>query len=378
MHTWVEISKSALIHNAQQCRLLCASAKMIAVVKANAYGHGLKETGLIIQDAVEYLAVINMEEARVLRASGVHTPIIILGYTDESAEELVWAASERVEVVINSLSHAQRISQLLSESGGSGAILAVHAKVDTGLGRMGILPENAVSYIKQVTELPHVYLKGVESHFADVADHREYAKEQLKTFENIKYQLFREKVEPLLWHIAKTEAILDFPESHMDAVRLGIGLYGLWPGEKPPARLLASHPKFSLKPSLTWKARILQVKEYSEGAYIGYGCTHQCSRKTKIAVIPAGYYEGYPRVLSNKGSMLIRGTRCPVLGRVCMNMTMVDVTRARGVCRGDEAVLIGAQRDSEITAAEVAHLAGTVHYEIVCNINPLIKRIVVA
>lgn len=377
MHTWVEISKSALIHNVRQCQLLCPGAKMIAVVKANAYGHGLKEVGLAIQDSVEYLAVINMEEARILRASGVHAPIIILGYTDESTEELAWAAHERVEVVINSLSHAKRISQLLSESGDSGAILAVHAKVDTGLGRMGILPENAVSYIKQVNTLAHVYLKGVESHFADVAGHREYAKEQLKTFEDIKYQLFREKIEPSLWHIAKTEAILDFPESHMDAVRLGIGLYGLWPGEKPPARLAASHPEFSLKPCLSWKARILQVKEYGEGAYIGYGCTHRCSRKTKVAVIPAGYYEGYTRALSNKGSMLIRGTRCPVLGRVCMNMTMVDVTRAIGARRGDEAVLIGAQDDEEITASEVADLAGTVHYEIVCGINPFIKRVMV-
>ncbi|MBI2050664.1 MAG: alanine racemase [Parcubacteria group bacterium] len=376
MHTWVEISKSALKHNVAQFKSLIRAAALIAVVKANAYGHGLAEVSEVIQDDVDFLAVINLDEARLIRARGVHTPIIILGYIEETIEALQWAVQERVEIVVNSLSHGQRLSELLAQSRESG-VLRVHAKIDTGLGRMGISPENAVSYIAQINELPQLYLKGVESHFADVAGHREYAEEQLKRFLDIRYQLFREKVEPQLWHMAKTEAILGFPESHLDAVRPGIGLYGLWPDPKCAGRRAGTHPEFELKPVLSWKARILQVKDCPEGAYIGYGCTHQTKRKTKIAVIPAGYYEGYGRGLSNRGEMLVAGKRCPVLGNVCMNMAMIDVTGVAGATRGDEAVLIGKQKDEEITAREIADLLGTVQYEVVAGINPFIKRIVV-
>ncbi|MBI1961319.1 MAG: alanine racemase [Parcubacteria group bacterium] len=377
MHTWVEISKSALKHNIRQFKSITGPAtKLIAVVKANAYGHGLKAVAGVIQDAVDCLAVINLDEARSLREAGVHAPIIILGYISESAEALAWAVRERVEIVVNSLSHAKRLSELLAGSAEQGT-LRVHAKVDTGMGRMGILPENAVSYIKQINELPGLYLKGVESHFADVTNHREYAKEQLKRLLDIRYQLFQEKVLPALWHMAKTEAILDFSESHLDAVRLGIGLYGLWPDKKLPDRVRAAHPECTLAPVLSWKAKILQVKDYPEGAYIGYGCTRRTKRKTKIAIIPVGYYEGFGRGLSNKGDILIRGSRCAVLGNVCMNMCMVDATDVANVQRSDEAVLVGRQGDEEITLGQIADLLGTVHYEVAARINPFVQRIIV-
>jgi len=376
MHAWVEISKRALIRNAAQVKSIIRGAKLIAVVKANAYGHGLIEAGAVIQDHVEYLAVINLDEARALRAAGVHAPIIVLGYIEETREDVCWAARERVELTVNSLSHAKRLSELMA-SGSRADTLRVHVKIDTGLGRMGIMPENAVSYITQINELPRLYLKGVESHFADATNHREYAQKQLHALEEIKYQLFRAKIEPPLWHMAKTEAILDFSESHLDAVRLGIGLYGLWPDKKLPDRVARAHPEFALEPVLSWKARILQIKDCPEGSYIGYGCTHKTKRKTKIAIIPVGYYEGYGRGLSNTGEMLVHGNRCKVLGNVCMNMTMLDVTGVAHVKRGDEAVLIGRQKDDEITADEIAEALGTVHYEVVARINPLIKRVVV-
>ncbi|MEK7189170.1 MAG: alanine racemase [Patescibacteria group bacterium] len=376
MHAWVEISKRALLHNVAQFKSLIRSAALIAVVKANAYGHGLAEVAGVIQDHADYLAVINLDEARTIREAGVHTPIIILGYIEESAGALSWAVRERVEIVVNSLSHAKRLSELLDASGERDT-LRVHAKVDTGLGRMGILPENAVSYIKQINELPRLYLKGVESHFADVTNHREYAKKQLQTFEDIKYKLFREKIEPPLWHMAKTEAILDFSESHMDAVRLGIGLYGLWPDTKLPDRVHRIHPEFELLPALSFKARILQVKDCPEGAYVGYGCTHTTRRNTKIAIIPVGYYEGYGRGLSNKGEMLVHGNRCRVLGNVCMNMTMIDVTDITNVKRGDEVVLIGKQKEDEITVRELADALSTVPYETITGINSFVKRVVV-
>ncbi|OJI06484.1 alanine racemase [bacterium CG10_46_32] len=377
MHTWVEISKGALAHNLRQFKFISKDAKLIGVIKANAYGHGLEQVADAIADTVDYLAVINLNEAKRIRAAGVRVPVLILGYVEENKEELQWLIRERVELVVNSLTHAQRLSKLLFESG-EASELRVHAKVDTGMGRMGIMPEHAVGYIKQINELPHLYLKGVESHFADVTNHPEYTKKQLAIFLDIKYQLYREKIEPPLFHIAKTEAILNFFESHLDAVRLGIGLYGLWPDTKLIDRVALVHPEFSLKPVLSWKARVLQVKDYPEGSFIGYGCTHQTKRKTRIAIIPVGYYEGYSRGLSNKGEMLIRGKRCKVLGNICMNMAMVDVTAVSGVQRADEAVLIGAQKHEEITAHDIAEILGTVHYEVVTRINPLIPRVVVA
>jgi alanine racemase len=376
-YSWIEISKNALKHNITQTRTLISNTtKLIAVVKANAYGHGLVEVSDIIADDIDYLAVVNSDEARQLRKANIHTPILVLGYITEDRDELQWLIQERVEVVVNSLSHAQRISKLIDELATSGE-LRIHVKLDTGMGRMGILPENSVSYIKKINQLPHLHLKGVESHFADVVNHKKYAQEQLQKFLDIKYQLFREKIEPSLFHIAKTEAIFDYGESHLDAVRLGIGLYGLWPDKKLIDRVKTAHPEFLLKRVLSWKCKILQVKEYPKDTYIGYGCTYKTKHKTKIAILPVGYYEGYDRRLSNKGEVLIRGKRCPILGRVCMNMSMVDVTDVSGVKRSDEAVLIGKQEDEEITADEMAEWLDTINYEVVTRINPDIERVYV-
>ncbi len=361
-HTWVEISESALLHNIKQFKQsLEKDVKLIAAVKANAYGHGLVAVSEAIQNEVDCLAVINLAEARIVREAGIHAPILVMGYIDESREAVAWAITERVEIAVNSKTHAERLSEL-AEKHGAGQPLRVHVKIDTGMGRMGILHANALEYIPKIAALPGLYIRGIMSHFADVTGHREHAERQLERFIRIKKELAAKKIEPALWHIAKTEAIVDYPESQLSAVRLGIGLYGIWP---------------SLKPVLTWKTSILQVKDYPKGEYVGYGCTHQTRRQTRIAILPVGYYEGYDRGLSNKGIVLIRGKRCPIIGRICMNMCMVDVTDSEGVRRGDEAVLIGAQGDEEIGAHEMAEWLGTIPYEVVTRINPLIERVLV-
>ncbi len=376
MNTWIELSRKALNHNISKIKsLINPNTNLVAVVKANAYGHGLKQISEVIQDDVSYLAVINLDEAKVIRKSGVNTPIIILGYINEDSDELQWIVQERVEVTVNSLSHAERLSQLIADSPANGE-LRIHIKIDTGMGRMGIMPENAVEYIKKINELPNLMIKGVESHFSDVVGHRDYAKEQLQKFEDIRFQLYKEKIEPQMYHIAKTEAILDFSESHLDAVRLGMGLYGLWPDKKLVDRVKAAHPEFELKPVLAWKTKVLQVKDYPEGEYVGYGCTHKTTRQTKIAVIPVGYYEGYRRGLSNKAEVLISGRRCPILGLVCMNMSMVDVTDVYDAKRGSEVVLIGKQGDNQVTADELAEIQGTINYEVVTGVNSNIERVV--
>ena len=373
-HTIVEISKSALLHNIAQFRLLAGQqAKLIATVKANAYGHGLLEVASVIQDEVDYLAVINLYEASVLRQSGIHVPILVLGYTSETKDDISYAIAERIELVTNSLTHAERLSALATDAGE----LKIHVKVDTGMGRMGILPEHAIDYIQKIAELPNIYVKGVMSHFADAVNHRSYAQKQLERFLEIKEALKKENTQPPLWHMAKTEAILDFGESILDAVRLGIGLYGLWPDHKLVDRVRKQHPEFSLKPALRWKTSALQVKEYPKGEYVGYGCTYQTTRPTKIAVIPVGYYEGFDRGLSNCGEVLIAGERCPIIGRICMNMCMVDVTDVDGIRRNAEVILIGKQGDEEITAREIADTLDTIQYEVVTRINPFIKRVIV-
>lgn len=373
-HTWIEISESALLHNSKQFRqFLQKDVKLIATIKANAYGHGLVPVAQTVQDHVDYLAVINLAEARQLREAGIHAPILVLGYIDESVEAVAWAITERVEIAVNSKTHAERLSEL-AEKHGEGSPLRVHIKIDTGMGRMGILHTNALEYIPHIATLPGLYIRGIMSHFADIVGHRDYSKQQLERFQGIQKELAKKKLEPSLWHIAKTEAILDFPESEMNAVRLGIGLYGIWPDRKLLARVKENYPDFKLKPSLTWKASILQVKDYPKGEYVGYGCTHQTARQTRIAILPVGYYEGYDRGLSNKGEVLIKGNRCPIIGRICMNMCMADVTDVVGVRRGDEVVLLGSQGDEEISAREMAGWIDTIGYEVVTRINPVIER----
>jgi alanine racemase len=377
-NTWVEISKSALLHNIREVKsLIGKNTKLISVIKANAYGHGLCEIADIIENESDYLAVINLDEAKELRESEIKTPIIVLGYTSESVKDILWAIQERVELVANSLTHAERLSKLIENSSGGADDLKIHVKIDTGMGRMGIMVENAVDYIKKINELPHLRIKGVMSHFADTVDHKDYAKEQLQKFENIKFQLFKEKIEPPLWHIAKTEAIFDFPESHLDAIRLGVGLYGLWPDKKLIDRVHVTHADFNLKPALSWKTKVLQVKDYPKGEFVGYGCTHKTKRETKIAIFPVGYYEGYDRGLSNKSEVLINGKRCPIIGRICMNMSMADVTDVPKARRDDDVILIGNQIDEEISADELAEKLNTINYEVVTRINPKIERRIV-
>jgi len=377
-NTWLEISKTALLDNIIQIKsLLGKNTKLIGVVKANAYGHGLCEIGNIIENEVDYLAIINLDEAMQLREADIRVPIIVLGYTSENVANILWAIQEKVEIVVNSLTHAERLSKIIEDSEGGAEDLKIHVKIDTGMGRMGIMIENAIEYIKKINALPHLRIKGIMSHFADAVNHKDYAKEQLQKFENIKFQLFKEKIEPPLWHMAKTEAILDFPESHLDAVRLGIGLYGLLPDKKLIDRVHIAHPDFKLKPALTWKTKILQVKNYPKGEFVGYGCTHKTKRETKIAIFPVGYYEGFDRGLSNKGEVLINGKKCPIIGRICMNMSMADVTDLPKARRDDEVVIIGAQIDEEITAEEIAEKLDTVNYEIVTRVNPKIEKIIV-
>lgn len=369
-HTWLEISTGALKHNIDSIRgLIGQERKLIAVVKANAYGHGLNEVAGAIEDQVDYFSVATIDEARSLRKSGRTRPILVLAYFPLEAEEANWAARERVEITVRSLDHAKKLSQLVKDGE-----LRVHVKIDTGLGRLGIAVDEAVAAARAINQLPNLRVKGVFSHLADPFGNIAYTNEQLRNFSEIKKQLIKEGMDSQLYHIAKTTAILSQPESYHNAVRLGVGLYGIWPARELKDWVKKEKPDFNFQPALAWKAKILQIKDYPADAFVGYGCTYKTRRKSRLAIIPVGYYEGYDRGLSNQGNVLIRGQRCPVRGLVCMNMMIVDVTDVEYVSEEDEVVLIGRQGDEEITAHDVADWAKTINYEIVTRINPLIER----
>ncbi len=384
MNTWLEISKSALRDNILNfSSLLAKEVKLMAVIKSNAYGHGLIKVAQIIQNSVDYLVVMNADEAQKLRENEIHIPILILGYTKDK-DEILWSINERIEVAIQNKYHAEELSKILEKEAKVNDLLRVHINVDTGMWRMGVLSQEALDLIKYVQQIPKISIRGIMSHFSSVVGHREYSKKQLQKFQDVKFQLYKETIsnkssqmQNYIWHIANTEAILGFPESHMDAVRLGVGLYGLWPDKRLAAQVRAINPDFNLKPVLTWKAKIIQIKNCPKGEYIGYGCTHKTSRKTRIAIIPVGYYEGYDRKFSNKGKVIIGSEKCKILGRVCMNIIIVDITNLQGVKVGDEAILIGSSCGNTVTADEKAREIDTNNYEIITRINLGIKRIIV-
>ncbi|OGY92917.1 MAG: alanine racemase [Candidatus Komeilibacteria bacterium RIFCSPLOWO2_02_FULL_48_11] len=372
-HTWVEISASALKHNVASIRdLIGEERKLIAVVKANAYGHGLAQVAEVIEEAVDYFSVATVDEAQTLRRHGIKEPILVLAYVPEEPGMINWCREERVEVTVSSLGQAERLARLVKDGE-----LRVQVKIDTGLGRLGIPAAEAVAIAHQIAKLGSLHIKGFFSHLADPFGNITYTKKQLEEFSLARGELERAGFDSQLYHLAKTTAILSLPDSWHNAVRLGIGLYGIWPASELEHFVKKEKPDFSLQPVLSWKTQVLQVKDYPANSFVSYGCTYQTRRQTRLAIIPVGYYEGFDRGLSNRGQVLINGTRCPVRGLVCMNMTIVDITDAGRVFEGDEVVLIGQQGDEAITAHDLAEMAHTINYEIVSRINPLIERKVV-
>ena len=373
-NTWLEISKSALLSNIDNFKKIAPpKTKQIAIVKANAYGHGLIEVAKIIQDEVDYLAVSNIDEARKLRQNDITRNIIVLGYFDLNSQTIDWANQERVELTISDFNQAQLLSKISHNRD-----IRAHIKIDTGLGRLGIRKEFACGEIIKINQLPNILIKGIYTHIADAIDHKEYAATQLESFVEIKNQLSKSGLDYPIFHIAKTEALLLMPQTALDAVRLGIGIYGLWPNKKIINEAKNTSPNLNLKPAMTWKSLVWQVKDYPEGEYIGYGCSHKTRRKTKIAIIPVGYSEGYDRRLSNKGFVLLKGNKVPVIGRICMNMTIIDITDIQdNINPGDEVVLMGAQGNFETTADDISQEIGTINHEIISRINPNLKRIII-
>lgn len=366
--TWIEVSESALRHNAQAFLNLAKKAKVMAVVKSNAYGHGLVECAHVFSKAgVHWFAVDHIDEALTLRQSGIRKPILVLGYTPNH---------RLIDAIKNSISIVAYNPETIKALGKGRGVVRIHLPIETGLTRDGVRLEDLPSLIRLIGKYPNIEIEGTFLHFANIEDtkSRAYADHQLAEFRKA-LSIFKEhKIDPKYKHTASSAASILYSDTHFNLLRVGIAIYGLWPSDDTRSRSL----RLRLKPALSWKTIIAQVKSVKKGTPISYGLTEKMPRDGQIAVLPIGYADGFDRVgMSRQGQVLICGQRCKVMGRVCMNMTMVDVTGLKNIRPESEVVLIGSQGRLSLSAEEMADLAGTINYEIVARLNPEIPRIVV-
>ena len=365
---WAEIDLKAIARNMQEIRrLVSPRAGIMAVVKADAYGHGAVEVAqAALVNGAGRLAVATIAEGKELRAAGVNVPILLLGYTPYS---------QFAEVINLSLSQAVYTLEMAAVLDAAAARLGkqatVHIKIDTGMGRLGLqCGEVATKEALQIARLPHLDVEGIFTHFA-TADSRDksYAMQQFNLFVSFLDGLRKAGLEIPLQHCANSAALIDLPQTHLNMVRPGIIIYGLYPSGEVQRSVI------SLQPAMTFKTRVAQVKKVPANCPISYGAIYRTPRSTVIATLPVGYADGYNRLLSSKGKVLIHGQKAEVVGRVCMDQCMVDAGHIDGVCPGDEVVLFGRQREVVLPVEEVAEAIGTINYEVVCMINSRVPRV---
>jgi len=380
LRTWIELDRGAIKHNLDQFRsLISKKTKICAVVKSNAYGHSLVDFSKeMVKNGADWLAVDSVVEGVRLREEGIKLSILILGYTlPEKLREAIYAN------LSISISHFEGLEKIVKE-GRAGAISKIHIKVDTGMHRQGFALDDAPKLLKILAGAKgFVRVEGLFTHFAAAKNPAfpERTKKQLEEFKKW-LELFKKAGFNPIAHAAATSGTILFPESHFDMVRIGIGLYGLWPSLETKA--YAENKKsgagkgsgsFTLKPVLTWKTVIGEIKTLKNGGAIGYDFTETLPKNSKIAILPIGYWHGYPRDLSSIGKVLINGALAKVIGRICMDMVIVDVTHIKNAKVGDEVVLLGTKK--EPTTESIAITLGASWYEIITRLNPLIKKIFV-
>jgi len=370
--TWIEISKSALIHNLKIFRDLIGDDVILApAVKANAYGHGLVECARVLsENGADYLCVDAIYEAVAIRKATIKTPLLILGHTPLS--QLEDATKLNCDLVVYNKETIQRLSKINRP-------VNLHLKIETGTNRQGIAIEELDSLLSLIKHHSHLKLMGTSTHFANIEDriNHQYALRQLEIFNEAIALMEMNGCAPLYRHCANTAATILLPEARFNFVRTGIGNYGLWPSVKTKKAVKHSGMNIALQPVLTWKTIVAQVKKVKKGALVGYGCTHEMPHAGHIVVLPVGYYDGYVRAMGNKGYVLIRGKKAPVIGRICMNMFMADVSAIPKVKPEDEVVLLGTQGDEKITAEQMAKWTKTINYEVPTRINERIPRVVI-
>lgn len=352
------INLKNIVHNLNIIKKSAGRSEVLCVVKANAYGHGIVEVSKKLEESgIKWFGVAISEEGILLRENHINGKILVLNgvFKGESEEIIRYSLTPAVfdewQVI-----ELERACKKLNRN------IGVHLKVDTGMGRLGVMPKNFQNLLNRILKSQYLKLEGVFSHFAH---------SDLKDVEFIKYQLstFTELTKGLriLKHIANSAGTFLLPESHLDMVRVGLSLYGVSPSP-------ALRKKLDLKPAMTLKTRVHSLKELPKGHGVSYGHTYIMKRKGKVAVIPIGYGDGFMRANSNRGYVLIRGKKCHIIGVVCMDLTVVDVSHLKDVSVGDEVVIIGKQGEEEITAYDLARNAGTIPYEVLCAVSPRVRR----
>ncbi|MFW6022428.1 MAG: alanine racemase [Halanaerobiaceae bacterium] len=361
---WAEINLDNLIYNYRKIKvLLKEETKIMAVVKADAYGHGMIPVATTLRDqGVDRLGVALPEEGVELRKAGIELPIHILGEVLKDQYKIV-VENELIPTVAR-LDSAEKLNEIARQKKKT---VTVHIKIDTGMGRIGVQSEETLDFIKKINSLDNIYLEGLMTHFSTADEsNKEYTHQQWGNFKKAIKILKKNGINIPLKHAGNSAAVIDLPEYQLDMVRPGISLYGSSPSAKVR--------KIGLKPVLSWKAKIDFLKVVPPGKAISYGATYITKKTSKIATIPLGYADGYSRLLSNKGHVLVKGQKAPIVGVICMDQFMIDVTHIDDVKIGDEIVLLGKQGSNEITAVELADLVGTINYEIFCNISRRVPR----
>ena len=368
---YAEIDLDAIIHNmAQMQSRISKETKIMGVIKTDGYGHGAVPIGRELESlAVTWgYATATVEEAQILRRNGLKKPILVLGAAFQ--EQYGALMTEDIRATVFSLRQAQEMEEAAAQAG---AQITVHIKIDTGLSRLGFqATEEAAEEIAQIAAMPHMIIEGIFTHFAksDARD-KTMAREQMERFLKIrKFLADRQVIVPIV-HCSNSAAIIDLPEANMDVVRAGISLYGMWPSDE------VQKENLDLKPVLSLKSRIVFLKDLEPDRTISYGATYKTNGWQRIATIPVGYGDGYPRSLSNKGYVLLQGKKAPICGRICMDQFMVDVTHIKEAKEGDTVVLIGTDGTECISMEEIGALSGRFNYEFACDLGKRIPRVYV-
>lgn len=376
---WIELSRAALDKNVRTLSRLAGPRRILAPsVKANAYGHGLPQMVALLgpHESVKYLSVHSLEEAIACRDAGWGRKLMILGPVPLDAMDAV--AEYRLEPVICTLEALHALGKLADRRK---LMIPTHLKLETGTNRQGItekeLPRFAAAYKK------YRYLGrplGASMHFANIEDttSHEYAQFQLANFGRLVSLMTRLGIKPKLRHTASSAALLLFDKTRFELVRPGLALYGHWPSKETylSYRLLGRSNNI-LSPVLRWKTRVTQIKEVPPDSFIGYGCTYRTSTRTRLAILPVGYYDGYDRALSNQAHVLIKGKRAPIRGRICMNLMMADITDIPGVKLEDEVTLLGRDGRENLSAEQLAGWAQTINYEFLSRLSQATPRLIV-
>jgi alanine racemase len=373
--TWLEIDGRAYVHNLRTFRRIVGPDVLVmAVLKANAYGHGASVLApLAVGEGVDYIGLHSLDEFLEIRDLVEDVPVCLLGPTLPSQASAVVAAGAEPTV-----SMLETVAALAQAARAAGRTVAIHIKAETGTHRQGVALEEIPAWCDFLREHGEVRFRGMHTHFANIEDTTDhtFARRQMAQLAEARRAFAEHGQVPELTHSACSAATIVMPQTHRDLVRLGISSYGLWPSrETLLSTLLSRVTDPDLVPVLRWYARIAQIKETAAGEYVGYGCTFRTTHAMRMAVLPVGYFDGYDRRLSAQSYVLVRGRRAPVVGRICMNMTMIDITDMPEVELGEQVTLIGQCGGETIAVDALARLCGTIHYEFAARLGRHLPRL---